>query len=77
MQMRFSFGAWGRWGDKELFLPEKIHHSCSFQGRGFCARLPDVRSVCEEAAGPPGGGGSCGCPPNPPAPHPRGRGASS
>lgn len=32
MQMRFSFGAWGRCEDKELFLPEKIRHFCSIQG---------------------------------------------
>lgn len=32
MQMCFSFGAWGRWEDKEPFLPQKIHHLCSFQG---------------------------------------------
>lgn len=37
MQMRFSSGARGRCEDKELFLPERIHHFC-----GFCACLPDV-----------------------------------
>lgn len=52
MQMCFSFGAWGRWEDKERFSRRRSIISVASRAPGFHAHLPDVASGLPEELRP-------------------------